>query len=145
MRREILWLASAYACEFTGCGIGCDQRTQSEFENWARQVTAGTIVRIGGKLDEIGKQTRMHLGTPEELGAIRRELEATRNLAVREGRSRLKRQKIRRANLAGIEQTATGLAPMSCPPTNGIPGAANLEAQQETNRLITIKHTHDRG
>jgi hypothetical protein len=93
VRQQIIACADAYVKAFTLFGSGCDAEAERSLEVGALQIAGGAVSAVCGEIDLISKRTRKHLNDP--VGYVNREIEKSRLSALREGRLRLKRQRIK--------------------------------------------------
>ena len=96
----ILALAGAYVDAFDLCGMPSDREAEKEIETQAELMAAGAIAGVRGELDLLQKRTR----SPQSYPGVEQEIGRSMGLAVKEGRLRLKRQRIKVSNSASPSQ-----------------------------------------
>jgi hypothetical protein len=93
LRSEILTLADAWAEAFTLYGVPSDVWAEKALEKAALQMAGGTVSGIRGQLHLLKIRTRNPI--QDVRGHLEREISASMNGALREGKLRLKRQRIK--------------------------------------------------
>jgi hypothetical protein len=92
LREEILALADAWVEEFTLRGIPCIAKADKDLDLTAREMAAGSNSALRGQLDLMSRRTGIPLN--HSFGYINRELGKFMSSALKEGRLRIKRQRL---------------------------------------------------
>src|SRR5215469_13392730 len=93
VRATILALADAYAEAFSLFGLPADKQAENSLARSAQQAAAGAISGVQGHLDLLEKRIKQPLGTPSR--HPNREIGEAMQSAVKEGKLRLNRQRIK--------------------------------------------------
>jgi len=92
LRSEIIALADAWVESFTLSRMASHVWAETALETAALQMAGGTVSGIRGKLHLLARRTRMPI--EDGTGHLEREITASKNGALREGKLRMKKQRV---------------------------------------------------
>jgi len=129
LRETILALADAYVEAFTLFGVPADVQAEKDIEASAKQMAAGSISGVSGELSLIATRTNRPAG--HSGGHLNREIDASMLSALKEGRLRLKRQRIE------VNNSASPAPRRPTPPEPGRAEHSTREAGPSSDRTLT--------
>ncbi len=102
LRDLILALSDAWVEEFTLREIPCSAEAEKDLDLTAKQMAAGAIAALRGQLDLTSRRIRIPFN--DSTGYINREIGESMNSALKEGKLRIKRQRITQNQLPKPEK-----------------------------------------